>query len=561
MDRRAVSLRWMAGIVLMGLAAAGLLGGALLAALGQRPRFAGLPVFVTPRVSRPTIAEEDRGDRDPARTDGRGGGGSALRIEQLNDTGAMRPFTRVSARLSQIGSRPRAEEIDRSVAGGEDRQRAAASPSELPPIILFGTSHRPPPRNVSAYAEDRSGQDIARVIGRPLNETILVKSPAAPGARRHVVSARAGDRLSSILGALAVGPDEGSAILTALARRRRFVDAPLAGGDVVTLVEEAPSPDTQAPHPMEVSVERRDGGIAAVARTDDGRYESIATEQTEREDHGPAFTGPDLSIAPAETLRDSLRALAQSNHVDEGLVVELIRLCGRDFDLDRPLAPTDATDILYAPDERGQPELVFAGLRAQGKTRRYYRFRASDDRSTDFYDEDGRSITTFLLRNPVVDGRLGDGFGWRTHPVLHDRRFHEGVDYAAPYGSPIAAAGAGVVEIIGQERGYGRYVRIRHDLGYETAYAHVAGFPAGLKVGDRVRQGETIAYVGSTGLSTGPHLYYEVWINGRRVDPLRIGLAGGRILQGDVLQQFQESARQIDRLIDVPQDVAATPGR
>jgi murein DD-endopeptidase MepM/ murein hydrolase activator NlpD len=166
-----------------------------------------------------------------------------------------------------------------------------------------------------------------------------------------------------------------------------------------------------------------------------------------------------------------------------------------------------------------------------------------------------------LLRNPVFAGRLGDGFGWRIHPILHDLRFHEGVDYAAPFGSPIAAAGEGVVEEIAEQWGYGEYIRIRHDLGYETTYAHAAGFPHGLKVGDRVRQGEPIAFVGSTGLSTGPHLYYEVRINGHNVDPLRVHLPAGRILKADLLARFERDVRTLEDLAHAPAEAEVEGGR
>lgn len=127
-----------------------------------------------------------------------------------------------------------------------------------------------------------------------------------------------------------------------------------------------------------------------------------------------------------------------------------------------------------------------------------------------------------------------------------------------PYGSPIAAAGSGVIEIIGQQWGYGKYVRIRHDLGYETTYAHISSVPPGLKVGDTVHQGETIAYVGSSGLSTGPHLYYEVYINGHNVDPLSIRLADGRVLSGKILASFLQTQRRIDEPVDVPAGVTAS---
>jgi murein DD-endopeptidase MepM/ murein hydrolase activator NlpD len=135
------------------------------------------------------------------------------------------------------------------------------------------------------------------------------------------------------------------------------------------------------------------------------------------------------------------------------------------------------------------------------------------------------------------------------HPILGDRRFHEGVDYTAPFGSPIAAAGAGVVEKIDQEAGYGKYVRIRHDFGYETTYAHISGMPRGLKVGARIHRGQTIGYVGSTGLSTGPHLYYELRVNGQYADPLLTHLPAGRVLDGDVLIAFQQARTATDLLL------------
>jgi murein DD-endopeptidase MepM/ murein hydrolase activator NlpD len=184
-----------------------------------------------------------------------------------------------------------------------------------------------------------------------------------------------------------------------------------------------------------------------------------------------------------------------------------------------------------------------------GRTHRYYRFTAADDDSSDYYDADGHSVTKSLLRNPVSSGRLGDGFGWRTHPILRDRRFHQGVDYAAPFGSPIVAAAAGVVEKIDRQWGYGEYIRIRHDFGYETTYAHISNVPHGLRVGDRIRQGQTIAYVGSSGLSTGPHLYYEVRVNGRNVDPLRVRLRAERTLEGETLAAFQQARERTDLLL------------
>ena len=549
-DRRTISLRWMAGTVLIGAAAVALLGGALRGTFGYHARFAVSPIVSLPRFTAQVVDEARRGDRLD-RKPGSQGNRSALRIEQLSDAGAVRPFTRVSARLAEIDPEPQQDRARDVPADGKDQQRASAPSaalSELPSIIRAGPSRRGLPGGTSAYAADEDMPHPAAPIGDAVNVTNLPKSAASPRHHQHVIIARAGDTLSAILRALTAAAEDAPAVLAAFPPAG--TQAALSGGEKITIVEQDGEGGSPRSHVAKVSIERADSSVSAVGRTDGGQYQAIVPEQPDASSRSGSLLRQsiDTHAVPGETLRDGLNALTRSNHVDEGIVAELMRLCGRDFDLDAPLGDADAAKIIYAPNDIGQPELVFIDLTAGGQTRRYYRFTAPDDGSSDFYDEDGQSITKFLLRKPVVSGRLGDGFGWRIHPVLGDRRFHEGVDYAAPYGSPIAAAGAGVVEIEGYERGYGKYIRVLHDRGYETTYAHVASFPPGLKIGDRVRQGETIAYVGSTGLSTGPHLYYEVRINGRNVDPLRMKLSGGRLLQGELLGVFDRRRDSIDQL-------------
>jgi len=544
-DRRAVGFRSMAATVLMGLAAVGLLTGAL-GVFGSRVRFALSPVVSLPRVTQQVVDEERRGNR----LDRRLGNGSpaAVRIEQLSDAGSVRPFTRVSARLAEIDPEPQGEDHREAVGDGETNRQAGRQRSlisQLPSIIRAGP-RGVLPNNVSSYAGDEDAPQPP--LGEPVNVTVLPKSPSSSDILRHVVVARAGDTLSAILRAVAPGTGDEPAIVAALARPDG--GAELSGGEKITVLEQNGRSGFEPIHILKVSIERAGSIVIAVGRTDAGQYQAIVPEQPNASLRTEKLLrdSVDTHSVSGETLRDGLYALARSNHVDEAVVAEVMRLCGRDFDLDAPLGEADVAKVIYAPNERGQPELVFVDLTAGGQTRRYYRFTAPDDGSSDFYDDDGHSITKFLLRKPVVSGRLGDGFGWRIHPILGDRRFHEGVDFAAPYGSPIAAAGAGAIETIGYERGYGKYIRVLHDRGYETTYAHIANVPVGLKVGDRVRQGETIAYVGSTGLSTGPHLYYEVRINGRNVDPLRMKLSGGRDLQGDLRGAFDRYRGSIDQL-------------
>ncbi|KWV47806.1 hypothetical protein AS156_19420 [Bradyrhizobium macuxiense] len=549
-DRRTASFRWMAGTVLMGVAAVTLFGGALRGVFGERAQFAMSPIVSIQRLARQMVDEAGRGDRLD-RKPGRKGHPSAIRIEQLSDAGAVRPFTRVSARLAEIDPEPHPEDGRAPAGDGENNRHAdqqGTSSSQLPPIIRFGSSRRRLPGSVSSYADDGDARSPLSPIGEALNVSSVPKSSALADTHRHVVIGRSGDTLSAILRAVAAGAEDEPAILAAFSRPGG--PATLSGGEKITIIEQDADAGVPRGHILKVSIERADSAVAAVGRTDAGDYQAIVPEQAGAARPAESLLRDTVDTRPVsgETLRDGLDALARSNHVDEAIVAELMRLCGRDFDLGEPLGEGDVAKIIYAPNELGQPELVFVDLTAGGQTRRYYRFTAPDDGSSDFYDESGHSITKFLLRKPVVNGRLGDGFGWRIHPILGDRRFHEGADFAAPFGSPVAAAGAGVVETMGFERGYGKYIRVLHDRGYETTYAHVANFPRGLKVGDRVRQGETIAFVGSTGLSTGPHLYYEVRINGRNVDPLRVKLSGGRVLQGDVLGNFDRHRDSIDQL-------------
>jgi murein DD-endopeptidase MepM/ murein hydrolase activator NlpD len=179
----------------------------------------------------------------------------------------------------------------------------------------------------------------------------------------------------------------------------------------------------------------------------------------------------------------------------------------------------------------------------------FYRFQTNDDGIIDYYDETGKSAKKFLVRKPLATGIMRSGFGARNHPLLGYYKQHTGVDWAAPLGTAIYASGNGIVEKVGWESGYGKYVRIRHANGYETAYGHMTAFARATQPGKRVRQGQVIGYVGSTGLSTGPHLHYEMLVNGRFVDPLRVKLPRGRVLEGPMLALFEREREYIDGIL------------
>jgi murein DD-endopeptidase MepM/ murein hydrolase activator NlpD len=180
-----------------------------------------------------------------------------------------------------------------------------------------------------------------------------------------------------------------------------------------------------------------------------------------------------------------------------------------------------------------------------GKKLEYARFKPKGG-FADYYNREGKSVKKTLMRTPINGARLSSRFGKRRHPILGYTKIHRGVDFAAPKGVPIMAAGDGVIEMLGRNGGYGKYIRIRHNSTYKTAYAHMSGYKRGLRKGSRVRQGSIIGYVGSTGRSTGPHLHYEVIKNGRQTNPMSVRLPAGDKLKGKALKTFLAAWPGID---------------
>jgi murein DD-endopeptidase MepM/ murein hydrolase activator NlpD len=210
--------------------------------------------------------------------------------------------------------------------------------------------------------------------------------------------------------------------------------------------------------------------------------------------------------------------------------------------------------VLYAGEEEtptadNRSDVLFAALTVGGESKKFYRFQSPDDGLVDYYDESGKSAKKFLVRKPVIAGIMRSSFGIRRHPILGYTKMHTGVDWAAPTGTPIYAAGNGVVEKEGWESGYGKFILLRHNNGYETAYGHMSAYVRGVEEGKRVRQGQVIGFVGSTGLSTGSHVHYEIRVNGRFVDPMRIKLPRGRELAGTMMASFEQERERLDGIM------------
>jgi murein DD-endopeptidase MepM/ murein hydrolase activator NlpD len=302
--------------------------------------------------------------------------------------------------------------------------------------------------------------------------------------------------------------------------------------------------------PLRVIIVGDSGIIAAVALSDQGRYVPVdirnvdtGVSEASEEDNEDDGTGV--------RLYQSLYETALRNNVPNSVIVDLVRIYSYDVDFQRKAQPGDSFDVLYADEENGEGrnEVRYASLTIGGETKKYYHFQTADDGVYDYYDETGKSAKKFLVRKPVADGMVTSGFGWRTHPVLHISELHTGVDWAAPFATPIFAAGNGEIEEIGLKGGYGKYVRIRHSNGYETAYGHMTAFARGLDVGSRVRQGQVIGFVGSSGLSTGTHVHYEIIINDRFVNPMTVKLPRGRVLDGPTLATFDKDREQLDAML------------
>jgi murein DD-endopeptidase MepM/ murein hydrolase activator NlpD len=253
------------------------------------------------------------------------------------------------------------------------------------------------------------------------------------------------------------------------------------------------------------------------------------------------------------TVYDGIYRAAYSYGMSREMTGKLIKLLASDVDFQSRLSPSDRIDVFFSqPDSDNQAsedsELLYASATFGGNTRTFYRFQMEDG-AVDYFDQDGRSAKQFLLRNPLPNGRFTSGFGARRHPILGYTSMHTGVDWAAPRGTPIIASGNGVVEKAGWAGGYGRQTIIRHSNGYETSYNHQSGIARGIVPGARVRQGQVIGYVGSTGSSTGNHLHYELMVNGNKVDPMRVRLPVGRVLKGDDLEAFKRERKRIDDLL------------
>ena len=292
--------------------------------------------------------------------------------------------------------------------------------------------------------------------------------------------------------------------------------------------------------------------LATIKRGDDGEFIADAN-------FNPQIfmtrTNFDSAAAADASLYASLYDAALTQNLPPDEIMKIMRIQAYNVDFRKRVQDGDQLELFYELNQKPDGstslgELLYISVTAAGDRHRFWRFRSRDG-TVEFYDEDGENSKKFLMRKPVRGSnvRLTSGFGYRRHPILKERRMHTGTDWSAPRGTPILAAGRGIVEEAKRKGAYGNYVRIKHANGYQTTYAHMQRFHPGIRPGVKVRQGQVIGYVGTTGLSSGPHLHYEVLVNNRFVDAIKIKVPRARKLAGKDLTEFGRERNRIEALM------------
>ncbi len=255
-------------------------------------------------------------------------------------------------------------------------------------------------------------------------------------------------------------------------------------------------------------------------------------------------------IVIKNVIKNNLYNSAIESGVEPNIIVEFARIFGFEVDFQRDIRKGDWFEILYEKFEddnnkvRDTGKIIYASMFVNGQEINLYNFKYENEE--DYFDIKGKSITKSLMKTPINGARLSSSYGMRKHPILGYNKMHRGTDFAAPSGTPIMASGSGTVTRARWCGGGGNCVKIKHNSTYETIYAHMKAFAKGIKEGRKVKQGQIIGYVGSTGLSTGPHLHYEVIVNGKKVNSQKLKLPSGKTLKGEERKQFELDRIKID---------------
>lgn len=388
---------------------------------------------------------------------------------------------------------------------------------------------QPPIKPDSATSADSQSVSPADDAATTINAT--------PASVSRTVAITRGDTLMQVM--VRAGTDRGDAHAAITALSDVYDPRRLMPGQEITLTFNGSGKNLRL---VDVALNASAESDIIARRDDAGGFAAEAIKK-ELEQRAQRATGG---------IDDNLYMAAKRAGVPLPVLSELAQLYGFDVDFQRDIHAGDSFELFFDSFHDAEGSAVkygpirYARLSVQGTALRLYRFETADG-FTDYFNEHGESVRKALMKTPINGARLSSRYGMRKHPILGYSRMHRGADFAAPTGTPVMAAGNGVIDYIGRKGAYGKYIRIRHNSTYKTAYAHLSKYARGLKRGKRVKQGQVIGYVGSTGRSTGPHLHYEVHRGGKQVNPLTLKLPSGKKLSGAELIAFNMARDNIER--------------
>jgi murein DD-endopeptidase MepM/ murein hydrolase activator NlpD len=387
---------------------------------------------------------------------------------------------------------------------------------------------------------------------------------ANPGVETHTMTLESGDTLAGALEDAGISATDANAAIAALAEV--YNPRSLRAGQSFDLSFAAANEADQSGSQTNLADTSSgdDGNLAGTAQPI-ARLLSIAFSPSIEHDitvtraADGSFTANDAvkQLVPhihraGATINSSLYLSAMQAGIPADVVVQMIHMFSYKVDFQRDIRPGDSFEVFYDYyyTPQGQPakegNISYAMMRLGGREIALYRYQPDSNQPADYFDSHGQSAKGMLMKTPVDGARITSGFGMRFHPILGYSRMHQGVDFGVPIGTPVMAAGAGTIAFMGWESGYGRFVLINNGNGYSTGYGHLSRFAPGLHKGSRVRQAQIIASSGMTGMATGPHLHYEIRINGHQVNPLKVKMAQGRKLAGRELRDYLVTRLHID---------------
>ena len=418
----------------------------------------------------------------------------------------------------------------------------------------------------SMYAPQTNGKASAQLYNALARERAA--GPSRPAVETHTVTLDSGDTLAGALEQAGVSADDATAAIVALAKV--YSPRSLRAGQTFDLTYSTGASALEGQYDLsDTSSDNDASGDMSKAQpvSGDSVARLLSIKFSPSVDHEITITrAADGSFAANDaqkqlvahvhragaTIDSSLYLSAMRAGIPADVVVEMIRMFSYKIDFQRDLHPGDSFEVFYdyyyTPE--GQPakqgNIRYALMRIGGKEIALYRYQPDPSEPADYFDAHGQSAKGMLMKTPVDGARISSGFGMRFHPILGYTRMHKGVDFAVPIGTPVMASGGGTIAFMGWENGYGRFVLLNNGNGYSTAYGHLSRFAPGLHVGSHVRQAQVIAYSGMTGMATGPHLHYEIRVDGHQVNPLTVRIAQGRKLTGSELRAFQADRMHID---------------